>query len=338
MKKVIIGVHGLGNKPSKKFLKRWWKEALTEGLNLIGISAKLPRFELVYWADILYDIPLKRSIKDKNSPYFLDEPYTRAPKNKNPDTHSFRRKVVDFLAGQLKKIFLTEDNTLKYSCVTELILKRYFRDLEIYYRDENKDEKGITRKVRDLIRTRVAQTLEKYRDYQIMLIAHSMGSIITFDVLTFIVPEIKIDVFVTIGSPLGLPVVVSKIAAEQKRKLNGSNIMVTPPGVSSGWFNFTDILDNVALQYKLADEFSKNEQGVSPVDSLVSNNYEINGIKNPHKSFGYLRTPELSKVISDFMGEEKPRIGQKVRVKVQDIFKKVKKQQLSIQDKLKLNK
>ena len=43
-----------------------------------------------------------------------------------------------------------------------------------------------------------------------MLIAHSMGSIIGFDVLTFLATDIKINTFITIGSPLGLPVIIKQ--------------------------------------------------------------------------------------------------------------------------------
>ena len=122
----------------------------------------------------------------------------------------------------------------------------------------------------------------------------------------------KIHTLVTIGSPLGLPIVVGKIAAEQKITPNRRSIMSTPPGITDKWYNFADIMDNVALDYKLADNFTENDNGVLPKDYLVNNNYEINGIKNPHKSFGYLRTPEFSKSLNDFIGEEKLNIGQKV--------------------------
>jgi len=60
MRKVIIGIHGLGNKPPKYLLQRWWKDAMIEGLNSSDIQQSLPKFELVYWADILYEKPLNR--------------------------------------------------------------------------------------------------------------------------------------------------------------------------------------------------------------------------------------------------------------------------------------
>ncbi len=336
MKKVIICIHGLGNKPPKYLLKKWWKAAIKEGLINIGISKKLPAFELVYWADILHEKPLNNRIKDAENPYFLNEPYKRASKNAPIENHSFRQKIIDFFTEQINNIFLNEDKTLNYIFITDAILRKYFRDLEIYYTEECKDENDMTCKSRNLIRRRVVDCIKRYKNHDIMIIAHSMGSIITFDVLNFLIPEIEIHTLVTIGSPLGLPIVVSKIADEQKKKLNGKSIMATPPGITTNWFNFADIMDHVALNYKLADDFSENDKGIHPKDFLVNNNYEIKGEKNPHKSFGYLRTPEFSRILCDFIGGKKLNRGQKALGKAHDIFDKIKEQHQALKDKLNL--
>ncbi len=34
---------------------------------------------------------------------------------------------------------------------------------------------------------------------------------------------------------------------------------------------------------------------------VVENDYESEGIENPHKSFGYLRTPEVAYIIDEFL-------------------------------------
>lgn len=335
MKKIIIGIHGLGNKPQKYLLQKWWKDAMLEGMKSHGVNKKLPDFELIYWADILYEKPLNKWEKDSNNPYFLDEPYTKAPESVELEDYSFRKKITDFISDQLNKIFLNEDKTLNYSFLTDIIVKKYFRDLDVYYVEECKDKNDNYCKARDLIRDRIAKTITKYKGYEICIIAHSMGSIVAYDVLNYIIPENEINTLITIGSPLGLPVVVSKIAAEQKRKYNGKSIMVTPPGITSNWFNIADIMDHVALNYKLTDDFLQNERMVAPKDFLVQNNYQINGIKNPHKSFGYLRAPEFSAILSDYIGDNTLNVGQKVLGKVQGFLEKVKVQHEILTDKLK---
>jgi len=324
MANVIIGIHGLGNKPPKKLLEQWWKLAMVEGLKANHYNTILPRFELAYWADILHNKPLNESEKDEESPGFLEERYVKAPKDFPIKNHNTRRKIVDFINRQISHIFLNEDFSLNYSTLTDAILSKYFKDMDIYYTENCNLENASICKAKDLINKRLIQVLENYKNDNIMLICHSMGSIIAFDVLNFEAPQIDIDIFVTIGSPLGLPIVINKIAAEQKRRLNSENYMNTPPTILKNWYNFSDILDKVAFNYKLADDFSENDHGIKPIDFLVINNYEIDGKRNPHKSFGYLRAPEFSKVLNDFIITEKFTIKRKIIHKITRIIYRVK--------------
>ncbi len=48
---------------------------------------------------------------------------------------------------------------------------------------------------------------------------------------------------------------------------------------------------------------------------MLNNNYEYDGEENPHKSYGYLRAPEVSKVIYDFLYEDKPWLVKWIRKK-----------------------
>ncbi|MBN2596006.1 alpha/beta hydrolase [Labilibaculum sp.] len=330
MANVIIQIHGLGNKPPKDLLERWWERAMIEGLKKHNYKTDLPKHEMVYWADILHDKPLNQFEKDKESPYYLDEIYAKPSKELLPENHDTRKKIIGFLNRQLNRIFLNEDFSLNYTFITDSILGNYFKDLETYYKEESIVDEASTAKTKDLIRERLLKVLEKYKNDNIMLIAHSMGSIVAFDVLTFLADQIKIHTLITIGSPLGLPIVVSKIAAEQRQKLNGHSFMITPEGVKNNWYNFSDILDKVALNFELADDFSENKYGVKPVDFLVINNYEINGVANPHKSYGYLRTPEFSKILNEFILSERLTFKEKLTGRTNKYFK-ITKLKLSIQ-------
>lgn len=312
MANVIIGIHGLGNKPHKELLEYWWKISMKEGLKRSGFKSSLPKFEMVYWADIIFDKPLDESEKDINSKYYLDEVYTEATANSHGKSHNIRIKLMDFLNRHINKIFLNEDFTLNYSFITDAIVNRYFKELEIYYSSNCTDKNNQMCMAKDLIRQRLYDKLKEYRNNNIMLVSHSMGSIIAFDVLTFMAPHIGINTFVTMGAPLGLPVIISKIAAEQKQILNGENHMITPPSVFKNWYNFSDILDKIAFNYKLADDFSENNYGIKPVDFMVVNDYIKDGVPNPHKSCGYLRTPEFSKVLHEFIQSEKISLKQKI--------------------------
>jgi hypothetical protein len=304
MSKVIIGIHGLGNKPRKELLADWWKLSILEGLKKIDSNIKLPDFEMVYWADILYDEPLKYSVKDVENPYYLDEKYIPANEENSQEEHPYRMKFIKYIGQKLNGLLLNKDMTLNYSTLTDAIVSKYFKDLAIYYNVPVNGSESENSTAKDKIRERLVNVIKKYNRKDIFLIAHSMGSIISYDVLNFILPEIKIKTLATIGSPLGLPIVVSRIVSEQKLKLNGNSVLTTPPGVVKNWYNFSDVMDNVAFNFKLADDFSENTRGIKPIDYIVTNNYSYNGNPNPHKSFGYLRTPEFAKIIYEFISEK----------------------------------
>lgn len=320
MKKVIIAIHGLGNKPPKYLLKKWWKDAIQEGLINSGFDYKIPTFELVYWADILYDKPLNYWIKDNKSKYYLDEPYTKAKINNVRINHSFRKKINDMAISIFNHTFLNNDKTLKNRFISEFIIQKYFHELKIYYTENCNEQTDFNCKAKKEIQQRLLETIHKYKDYDIMLIAHSMGSIIAYDVLNYLTPKMKINTFVTIGSPLGFPIVISKIAKQAKENNNITNIIATPECISNKWVNYSDISDKVALYYKLAELFKPNNNGIYPNDTLVTNNFQINNQSNPHKSFGYLRTAEFSSLLNDFLGEHKSIFDDKIQNQIQNII------------------
>ena len=65
MSKVIIGIHGLGNKPPLHILKKWWEMSLEDGLKGINHPFPMNDFHLVYWANFIYSEPLDLQEKDK---------------------------------------------------------------------------------------------------------------------------------------------------------------------------------------------------------------------------------------------------------------------------------
>lgn len=297
MAKIIIGIHGLGNKPRRDLLEKWWRLSIYEGLRNNKKYFFKPKFEIIYWADILHDKPEDESITDKNDPLYLGEKYTPASANYSPKDHSARKKVLDFLEKQFDKLFLNKDLTINFSFISDLIIHEYFRDLEIYYNGAS----GLTDKnipAREAIRRRTADILKKHAGDEIFFVTHSMGTIVAYDVLTLLIPEIKIDTLVTAGSPLGIPVVMGKIAAEQK--LSKSKL-TTPANITRKWLNYSDLEDKVAFNYNLNDDYGPNEKGIAVSDFLVENNYIINGKRNPHKIYGYLRTPEFSEALYGFI-------------------------------------
>ena len=96
------------------------------------------------------------------------------------------------------------------------------------------------------------------------------------------------------GSPLGLPLVTANI----RQELNAAR---TPENVLR-WTNIADPGDKVALDCNLSDDFRPSTAGVRVHDVLVHNKYVgRRGEANRHKSYGYLRTPELCDLVNELL-------------------------------------
>ena len=64
------------------------------------------------------------------------------------------------------------------------------------------------------------------------------------------------------------------------------------------WFNLYDRLDTIALDSDLGDDF----EPMPVVDVRIRNEFVTKeGERNHHKSYGYLRSPELGEIIRDIL-------------------------------------
>jgi len=323
LSKIIIGIHGLGNKPPDKLLKKWWKKSIREGLKAYGYSHYIFKFEMVYWADILHPDPLDPKSNDKSHPLFIQNPYTAATDYNPKPQNKIKQKLLDYLEKQMDKLFLNEDMSINFSSVTDAIIHKYFQDLEIYFTGQSVDTDKGKALAKDIIRQRLTRALVKNRNNEIFIIAHSMGTIITYDVLVQRNLGVKIDTLVTIGSPLGLPIVKSKILEEIPGGRKQHAKLYTPENVKRHWFNFSDLDDKVAVNYNLADDYCKNTSNVGPIDKVVFNNYEYENARNPHKSYGYLRTPEMAEVVSEFLSRDRNRLVQWLNTRLNKLAQKL---------------
>jgi hypothetical protein len=299
MKKIIIGIHGLGNKAPKKLLQSWWKKSIKEGLKRMGYPRFFMNFKLVYWADVIYPKPLDPGEKNKKSKFYLDEPYQKLPREKRKITNKWQLKMIKFIEKKLDKIFLNQDMSINYSAITDKIIHRYFRELEIY--NSTQSITNSNRLAKDVIRERLIKILKKYKKKNVMLIAHSMGSIIAYDVLSYNLPGITVNTLVTIGSPLGLPVIVHKIYREQKQRIQRLKKIKAPDSILHKWYNLSDPDDKVALDHTLSDDFKENIHHVKATDMYVYNDFKTDNTHNPHNCFGYLRADKTAEIINDFL-------------------------------------
>ncbi len=314
MPKVIVGIHGLANKPEKEVLAKWWVTSIREGLakNCDLLNPEFD-FQMVYWADLLYRYPVHEDENFKFDKLYNNEPYIEGGPGK------FERHddgAVDTLvAGALGMLGATVDFAKEHFEMNKLadwVLGKVVKDLDFYY-DKNREigDRSEPPKMvlaRKVLMDELKNALQPLKGQEIMLIAHSMGTIIAYDVLRDIGQQdngFELAQFVTIGSPLGLPHVKKKIIEERQYAGAGGvekERVRTPTVVTGRWVNFADRKDPVALDVHLRDDYGANARKIRVEDDLVANGYQgLSGKPNHHKSYGYLRTPELSEHIRGFL-------------------------------------
>jgi len=297
MERIIIGIHGLGNKPAPGLLHAWWRRSLHEGFRAIGHPRRNLPLATVYWADLLHRAPENPAITDPRDPLFLKEPYRPSSGKPSPHGAPVGRRIIDLFEKPLKRMELDENGTV-WKHLNDLVLRNFFQELEAYYANSLEIAPGAAVPYRDIVRRRLSTMLQAHREKEILLIAHSMGSIIAYDVLALCAPEIRIHTLITIGSPLGIPFVMQKIRQEQNLP-RGARLAV-PENVGC-WINLADPADKVAFDCHLGDDFAANSRAVFASDAAVFNDYAIDGERNAHKSYGYLRTPELALTCFEFL-------------------------------------
>ncbi|MDZ7722708.1 MAG: alpha/beta hydrolase [candidate division KSB1 bacterium] len=297
MKNIVIGIHGLKNKVTVESLYAWWDISLHQALRNAGLKNFPFRLELIYWADLLYPFPLDPVITDEKDPRYLSFPFKYLTPPSEPSGSTLRRltrngieKLADFLMHSDSIYHNLED-------LSEKFIRHHFRDLDVYLNNGTGYHEAQSRNVRQAITERVIETLHRHKSQKIMIIAHSMGSIIIYDVLSSLLQnDIQIDTLVTLGSPLGQSTVMGKLSGQNpvKQKLK------TPENIKN-WYNLSDIRDIITINYDLEDDFYPNSKNVKPQDYLVNNNYTWEDKTNPHSVFGYLQTPQCGQALFDFL-------------------------------------
>ncbi len=155
--------------------------------------------------------------------------------------------------------------------VAERFLRSFLKDVAAYF---------FKAGVRTETKARLIAAIKQQRK-PFVLVAHSLGTVIAFDVLSELEARQDAALLVTLGSPLGIQEVQDILQQDQGRPL------MVPPGVR-GWHNFSDRLDPVALDAGLANDFEERN-GVRIKDARIVNERTKTLLQfNPHAAAGYL--------------------------------------------------
>jgi len=159
----------------------------------------------------------------------------------------------------------------------------HLRDLRRYTRNEN----GIAEHTRRMLKIPLQAAAETHRP--VLLIAHSMGSIIAYDTLWELSHDhrerTQIDLFLTMGSPLGQRMMQKQIKGSSEAGMERYPTNVTH------WKNLSAVGDLTAIDPCLRNDFAAMlDLGLlqSFADEELLNYFRLEGELNVHSEYGYL--------------------------------------------------
>lgn len=179
-------------------------------------------------------------------------------------------------------------------------IKLSVRDTDIYFSNHG----NIGCRIRNLQKAPLRAAAA--RGDRVLLIGHSMGSVIAYDSL-WELDHLEgllsnVDCFLTIGSPLGMRYVQRRLIG-----LGQSRPRIYPRNIRR-WVNIAARGDLVALDPSLADDFgemvrSGTTERITDLTRGVYNHYRDGHGLNVHKSYGYLVNPHVAQVITQWWKE-----------------------------------
>ena len=304
----MVLIHGLANKPPEDVLKCQWERAL------FGFELG-ERSRLAYWVNRdRYPEPRSATCEDGDRNDVSDpvsgkgiqaleaqaEPTVEDEVAALTGSETQRRRLLA-LAGELErgsdevdetevKIRAIEAKVLPLPrflrrWITRKLTKHFVRDAYDFFFDEEK---------REVMRESLLERLRPGGG-PFVVIAHSQGSMIAYDVLSRLSPaECEVALFVTIGSPLAL-----KEVKDQMKVLTAQKKLTVPACVRK-WINVADRLDPIALDANLAGEYARRG-AVAVEDIRVAN---PDSPRHAHSGSGYLSTDVVRRQVRSAVDQE----------------------------------
>lgn len=292
---LILYVPGLLPKPEPAIHRHELFRCLQEGVRRIdrGCAEALGDgahcFDIVGWNYDFYgehrDIALDRAAIDR----LLEQRQASAADRAEAD--SFRRRAIRWI----------------YRAADHLpFLIPYFADdkLEIHLRDLRRyvsNEFDIADAVRRMLTIPLQAAAQA--DRPILLVGHSLGSVVAYDTLWQLGREpcrkVSIDLFLTLGSPLGQRYIQQRLLG------SGSSGREQYPGNIRRWINIAAVGELTAIDMELANDFSPMlEYGLLEAieDRAVYNWYRLDGVLNVHAEYGYLVNEVTASAICEWWG------------------------------------
>lgn len=179
-------------------------------------------------------------------------------------------------------------------------MELHLRDLRRYRLNRN----DIAEHTRQMLKIPLRAAAESKRP--VLLIAHSMGSVIAYESLWQMSHDgeeiVPVDLLLTMGSPLGQRYIQRRIMGHQE------NGVLRYPNYIRRWLNLSAIGDLTALDPLLANDFGEMvELGlIDAIDDRSTQNYfRLDGELNVHAEYGYLVNADTATIVADWWRKQR---------------------------------
>lgn len=275
----LIGVHGISQQQlGRHQLLESWQASARDGLErFTGRRTERPSLDIGFYGDVFLERtqskgePVTTDIGDVDEDVVaflvaIQEEYTA---DEPPDREE-AKKGVPRLPGPLTKLGAALER--RFGMAGKLLFFGDLPQVRKYLRDDE-----LAQVIRDRVTAEIRDAGPP------ILLGHSLGSIVAYEVLC-LVPDHGVTTFVTIGSPLGMRSIQEGLRGPARDRIPG-----LPPGVER-WVNVYDTHDPVALAGGLAPTWT------DVVDATVDNEDE------PHAASRYLGKREVGSAFAEGLG------------------------------------
>lgn len=326
--KHLIVIHGRATKPSGSKKEELVLRSLLHGLKRVdegaakAVGTDRVKFSFVYYGDVSNRELVQMGAKSKKDlPATNDAEYEFKPCEKEDSYDEdldrlLARSTSAFGRADYRKL-LDEHRDRRWldeaASVTSAVASLFGLNDEVVSRaTPDMGAYLMTRKVGSEVRERLAQPLKPalLDGDDICLVSHSMGCIVSYDVLwkfsqmseyrDIQKKGTRVTLWMTLGCPLGEPGVIKNLYDANERG-DGKY----PKNIVRNWLNIAAHDDFVAHDRAVVDGFADMRQKHRYVDSIkdkrVYNFWVGTDGTNPHKLYGYLDNPQVAAPIADWI-------------------------------------
>jgi hypothetical protein len=289
----VIFVPGLSPKPPAEVYRAQLLRVLLAGLERVrpsaasSLAARPEAFVLVAWTHFFYAMDRDISLDVDGIERLLTQE-TTAEDRREIASWSRRLDLAARIVGDAVPLLGRLANPAIRAQLDDVL--RYQRDVD-----------GIGTRIRALVREALESAWAARE--RVLLIGHSLGSVICYDTLWELSRERgadpRVDLFMTLGSPLATHVI--------RRGLRGVGLRGADayPSNIARWVNLTARADTTALHPRLEPRFRQMlELGlVSSIEDYGDLENCFRGALglNTHDAYGYLFQRKVAEIVGDFI-------------------------------------